>query len=95
MTGRRLLSVTLMFMIMMSAFLFYQEVAEAQSIDYIVILDGPSGTGNEIPDQAVSYGFTVWGYAAGYNTSSGFVQEVVAAMLSGMAWNPPQDPMCR
>ena len=49
-------------------------------IDYVVIVDGPNGTDGESPsDVTVGFNFTVDVWAAGYNSTLGYVMDVEAA----------------
>lgn len=44
--------------------------------DYIMIVDTPGVGISEIPDQTVSVGFTIDGWAAAYNNSAGYIGDV-------------------
>jgi hypothetical protein len=46
------------------------------TVDFIVIENMAGGLGGLIADQTVNVGFTITGYAAGYNTTSGYVNDV-------------------
>jgi DNA-binding MarR family transcriptional regulator len=41
-------------------------------LDYVLIVDTPNSGQNEIIDQSVIVGTTIWGYAAGFNDSIGY-----------------------
>ncbi len=43
----------------------------AQQVDLVVIEDEPGGTGDAIMDQTIPVGFTIQGWAAGYNSTTG------------------------
>jgi PKD repeat protein len=45
-------------------------------IDYILIRDGPGGTGDEISDVTINVGNSITIYAAGYNNLLGFVEDL-------------------
>jgi hypothetical protein len=59
--------------------------APPAEIDFITIVDN-AGTGvTEILDQTIWVGFTITGYAAGFNTSSGYVMDVSCTWSVGNA----------
>jgi hypothetical protein len=48
----------------------------APTIDFIVIVDSGGTGANEIPDQSVGVGFTIDGWAAAFNSTSGYINDV-------------------
>jgi hypothetical protein len=77
MRGRRIISIMLMCALLLTIFLFYQEEVQA-TVDYIMIVDAPGIGGTEILDQSVQTNQFITGYAASYNTSSGFLGNIQA-----------------
>jgi hypothetical protein len=75
MRGKRIISILLMCALLLTGFLFFQEEAEA-TVDYIVIVDTAFTGAVEIMDQTVDPGFTIWGYAAAFNSTSGYISDV-------------------
>jgi DNA-directed RNA polymerase subunit RPC12/RpoP len=45
-------------------------------IDYIVIMDAPNNSGNEIQDQTVAATFTIEGWAAAFNDTVDYIQDI-------------------
>lgn len=75
MRGRRIISIMMMCALLLTIFLYYQEEAQA-TVDFIAIVGQP-GTGENVTiDQVVNTGYTVWGYAASFNNSAGYLGDV-------------------
>jgi outer membrane protein assembly factor BamB len=52
------------------------------TVDYIIIMTGPGGTGSWIDDLTFMFGSSTTFYAVGYNDSAGFVEDVDAMWSS-------------
>jgi hypothetical protein len=52
------------------------------TVDYIVIMTSPGGTGSWVDDLTFMYGSSTTFYAAGYNDSAGFIEDVDAMWSS-------------
>jgi DNA-binding transcriptional ArsR family regulator len=74
--GKKILTIILAFSIMFNIFLLFQEKAQGQEIDYIIIVDTPGVGLVEIPDLTVDVGTTISGYAAAFNNTSGYIGDV-------------------
>ncbi|MCK4758287.1 MAG: hypothetical protein KAS67_07535, partial [Thermoplasmata archaeon] len=46
------------------------------AVDYIIIVDGPGSGIDEIQDATVIAGHTIWGYAAAFNNSLGYMGDI-------------------
>ncbi|UCE39131.1 MAG: hypothetical protein JSW00_07920, partial [Thermoplasmata archaeon] len=75
MTGKKIVGIILFVLLMLSTFLFFQEEAEAEEIDFILLTDAPNGT--VLTTVNLSVGGKVTAYASGYNSTSGYVDLVV------------------
>jgi predicted transcriptional regulator len=75
MRGRRIISIMLMCAMLLTIFLYYQEEAQA-TVDFIVIVGEPGTGDNFTADQVVNTGHTVWGYAASFNNTAGYLGDV-------------------
>lgn len=71
MKGRKILCIIVLSMMILSIFLFYQEKAEAATIDHIVLTDLPNGTPYVNVTLPVNGNLTI--YASGYNSTFGYV----------------------
>ncbi len=69
MRGRKTICIVLFIMMMLSLFLFYQEEAEALTVDYIVLTESPNGT--VLTTVVLEVGGKIKAYASGYNSTSG------------------------
>jgi hypothetical protein len=49
------------------------------TVDYIQIVDSPDSGGAEIPDQTVIFDFTITGWAASFNTTGGYLGDVIVS----------------
>jgi predicted transcriptional regulator len=75
MRGRKIISIMLLCALLLTVFLFYQPKVTA-TVDYILIV-GNQGMGTNVTaDQVVDPGFSVWGYAASYNNTAGYLGDV-------------------
>ncbi|MCK4758382.1 MAG: hypothetical protein KAS67_08015, partial [Thermoplasmata archaeon] len=52
-------------------------------IDFILIVDTPDGGGTEIPDKTIDVGETHTGWAAGFNSTTGYVGDISVAWSVG------------
>jgi parallel beta-helix repeat protein len=77
MDKNRAFSIMIISMVLFSLFVFYPEEAEAQEVDFIVIIDWrytPPGQGGDwVGDTYFPLGENETFYAAGYNDTSGFI----------------------
>jgi parallel beta-helix repeat protein len=81
----RMFSIVIIGMMLFGLIVLYPEEVKAQEVDYIVIVDGrtgDNGSGGWIGPRAYPLGETDNFYAAGYNTSSGFVSYVTVNWTS-------------
>lgn len=74
MKGRKILCIIVLCLMMLSIFFFYQEKAEATTIDYIILTDSPNGTPYVNVTLPVNGNLTI--YASGYNSTLGYVDLV-------------------
>jgi hypothetical protein len=51
------------------------------TVDFITIVDSPGTGSSEIPDQIVDVRFTIQGWAAGFNTTAGYIGDVVVSWV--------------
>ncbi len=70
MKGKRILSLFLCVLVMMSIFLVFQKEAEAATIDFIALTDSPGG--NTLTTVVLVVGGQVKAYASGYNSTFGY-----------------------
>jgi parallel beta-helix repeat protein len=90
--GRKIISIMVFCVMLLSVFLFYSEEAEA-TVDYIVIVDTAGTGGVEILDQTIDGGMTITGYAASFNTTSGYLGDVfVSWSVINMGTNATTNP---
>ncbi len=82
MRGRRILSIIVLALMLLSLFLFILEEVEAQTVDYIQIRDAPGGLGNIVTTGTYSVWETDEFYAAGYNLTEGYIGDVSVEWLS-------------
>ncbi|UCE74328.1 MAG: hypothetical protein JSV56_01120, partial [Methanomassiliicoccales archaeon] len=82
MNGSRILSIILLGMMMLSVLLFYQQEVEAQTVDFIIIRDEPGDNGSWVEDNKYFFWEGDTFYAAGYNISSGYVEDVTVTWTS-------------
>ncbi|UCE39132.1 MAG: PKD domain-containing protein [Thermoplasmata archaeon] len=75
MAGKKIVGIILFVLLMLNIFLFFQEEAEAASIDFIVLTDAPDGI--ELDNITLPVKGKVTAYASGYNFSSGYVDLVL------------------
>ncbi|UCG68597.1 MAG: PKD domain-containing protein [Thermoplasmata archaeon] len=78
MKARRVLSIFMFILMMLSILLFFQEEAEAQTVDFIIIRDSPGDGGNIVLNMTYSVYQVDLYYAAAYNVSSGYIGNVEA-----------------
>ncbi|UCE39133.1 MAG: right-handed parallel beta-helix repeat-containing protein [Thermoplasmata archaeon] len=74
MKGSKILGIFLFVMMMLSLLLFFQEEAEAGTVDYILLTDAPDGT--KITGHNLIVGGEVKAYASGYNITAGYIDLV-------------------
>jgi hypothetical protein len=87
MREKRISSIIVLSLLMLSVFLLYQEEADAQAIDWIDITNLPNGTA--LGTVILGVGEQVTAYASGYNISFGYVDLVeVNWSGSGGSWSP-------
>jgi len=71
---------------LMGFFMYAPNAAAQDDIDFIIIRDAPDGLGNEVLNRTYLLGDTDTFYAAGYNSSTGYVREVESEWYSYDPW---------